>query len=82
MVISQQWTSVTVVEMKSPSFVCLTSEVRVLFVASCFEVCSQQYGQCLFVSLGPDCPTPNYLAQSLGNGALFSALLIIIIATK
>lgn len=50
MVRSQQWTYVRVVDMKSPSFVCLTSEVSVLFVASCFEVCSQQYGQCLFVS--------------------------------
>lgn len=39
--------------MKSLSFVCLTSEVRVLFVASCFQVCSQQYGQCVFVSPGP-----------------------------
>lgn len=55
MVRSQQWTYVTVVDMKSPSFVCLTSEVRVLFVASCFEVCSQQYGQCLFVSPGTFC---------------------------
>lgn len=82
MVRSQQWTSVTVVNMKSPSFVSLTSEVRVLFVASCFEVCSQQYGQCLFVSHGPDCPTPNYLAQSLGNRTLFGTLLIIFIETK
>lgn len=55
MVRSQQWTYVTVVDMTSPSSVCLTSEVRVLFVASCFEVCSQQYGQCLFVSPGPIC---------------------------
>lgn len=55
MVRSQQWTYVRVVDMKSPSFVCLTSEVRVLFVASCFEVCSQHYGQCLFVSPGPFC---------------------------
>lgn len=52
---SQQWTYVRVVDIKSPSFVCLTSEVRVLFVASCFEVCSQQYGQCLFVSPRPFC---------------------------
>lgn len=56
MVSSQQWTYVTVVDMKSPSSVCLTSQVRVLFVISSFEVCSQQYGQCLFVSRGPFCP--------------------------
>lgn len=47
----QQWISATVVDMKSPSFVCLTSEVRALFVASCFEVCSQLYGQCSFCCL-------------------------------
>lgn len=28
--------------------VCVTPEVRALFVASCFEVCSQRYGQCSF----------------------------------
>lgn len=29
-------------------FVCLTSEVRALCLAPCFEVCPQQYGQCPF----------------------------------
>lgn len=31
-----------------PSFVCLTSGVRALSVASCFEVCPQQHGQSSF----------------------------------
>lgn len=39
---------VTAANLKSPSFVCLTSEVRALCVASCFEVCPQQHGQCSF----------------------------------
>lgn len=40
--------------LKSPSFVCLTSEVRALCLASCFEVCPQQHGQCSFC-----CPSVN-----------------------
>lgn len=39
---------VTTANLKSPSFVCLTSEVRALSLASCFEVCPQQHGQCSF----------------------------------
>lgn len=50
----QQWSWATVVDMTSPSFACLTSEVIALFVASCFEVCSQQHGQCSFC-----CPWAN-----------------------
>lgn len=39
---------VTAANLKSPSFVCLTSEVRALCLATCFEVCPQQHGQCSF----------------------------------
>lgn len=79
----QQWISATVVDMKSPSFVCLTSEVRALFVASCFEVFFSTVWTMLFLlPLGQfvwDCPQPNYLAWSLGKWTVFGALLIIFI---
>lgn len=75
----QQWISATVVDMKSPSFVCLTSEVRALFVASCFEVCSQLYGQCSFccpwASLSEIVPNQIIWLDHLASGpcsALFS----------
>lgn len=38
----------TTASQKSPSFVCLTSGVRALCLASCFEVCPQKHRQSSF----------------------------------
>lgn len=63
---------VTAANLKSLSFVCLTSKVTALCLASCFEVCPQQHGQCSFccpsVIFVWDRPSSIFLASLLGMG--------------
>lgn len=64
--------AVAAANVKSPSFVCLTPEVRPLCLACCFKVCPQQHGQSPFCCPSAifvwDRPSSNDLAWSLGTG--------------